>query len=58
MMPMLVCRDAAAEIGAMIMIEAEFPTFASRAPRPDASSPVVIYIGRASSSVDKILSIM
>ena len=73
-MPMLVCRDAAAEIefcktafravemvrrpgpdgtvahaalmisGAMIMIEAEWPTLASRAPQPDASSPVVIYV--------------
>ena len=26
------------------MIEAEWPTLASRAPRPDASSPVVIYV--------------
>jgi PhnB protein len=73
-MPMLVCRDAAAEIdfckatfgavemvrrpgpdgtvahaaltigGAMIMIEAEWPTLASRAPHPDGSSPVVIYV--------------
>jgi PhnB protein len=73
-MPMLVCRDAAAEIdfckttfgamellrrpgpdgivahaaltigGAMIMIEAEWPTLASRAPRPDGSSPVVLYV--------------
>ena len=73
-MPMLVCRDAAAEIdfckttfdavelvrrpgpdgnvahaaltigGAMIMIEGEWPGFASRAPQPDASSPVVIYV--------------
>ena len=73
-MPMLVCRDAAAEIdfckatfgavervrrpgpdgtvahatltigGAMIMIEAEWPTLASRAPKPDGSSPVVIYV--------------
>ena len=73
-MPMLVCRDAAAEIdfckaafeavelvrrpgpdgsvahaalnisGAMIMIEAEWPTLASRAPQPDATSPVVIYV--------------
>jgi len=30
--------------GAMIMIEAEFPTLASRAPQPDGSSPVVIYV--------------
>jgi PhnB protein len=73
-MPLLVCRDAEAEIdfckatfgavemvrrpgpdgtvahaaltigGAMIMIEAEWPTLASRAPHPDGSSPVVIYV--------------
>src|SRR5688572_11877728 len=73
-MPMLVCRDAAAAInfcmaalgavelgrrpgpdgavahaaltigGAMIMIESEWPTLASRAPQPDGSSPVVIYV--------------
>jgi PhnB protein len=73
-MPMLVCRDAAAEIdfctktfgavellrrpapdgtvghaavtikGAMTMIEAEWPSLASRAPQPDGSSPVVLYI--------------
>ena len=30
--------------GAMIMIEGEWPTLASRAPQPDGSSPVVIYI--------------
>jgi PhnB protein len=30
--------------GAMIMIEAEFPTLASRAPHPDGTSPVVIYV--------------
>lgn len=30
--------------GAMIMIEAEWPTLASRAPPPDGSSPVVIYV--------------
>ena len=30
--------------GAMIMIEAEWPTLASRAPEPDGSSPVVIYV--------------
>src|SRR5882672_12666323 len=73
-MPMLVCRDAAAEIDfckttfgamelgrrpgpdgtvahalmrigpAMVMIEGEWPTLASRAPQPDGSSPVVIYL--------------
>ncbi|MEO8348395.1 MAG: VOC family protein [Acidobacteriota bacterium] len=72
--PMLVCRDAAAEIdfckttfgavelgrrpgpdgtvahalltigSAMVMIEGEWPTLASRAPKPDGSSPVVIYL--------------
>ena len=30
--------------GAMIMIEGEFPTLSSRAPQPDGSSPVVIYV--------------
>jgi PhnB protein len=30
--------------GAMIMIEAEWPTLASRAPQPDGSSPVVVYV--------------
>lgn len=29
---------------AMIMIEAEWPTLTSRAPRPDGSSPVVLYV--------------
>jgi PhnB protein len=29
---------------AMIMIEAEWPTLASRAPKPDGSSPVVLYV--------------
>ena len=73
-MPMLVCRDAAAEIDfckttfeavelvrrpgpdgsvahallaigpAMVMIEGEWPTLASRAPQPVGSSPVVLYI--------------
>ena len=73
-MPMLVCRDAAAELDfckatfgalemvrrpgpdgavahalvtigpAMVMIEAEWPTLASRAPQPDGSSPVVIFV--------------
>lgn len=72
--PMLVCRDAAAELdfckstfgavelgrrsgpdgtvahalvtigAAMVMIEGEWPTLASRAPKPDGSSPVVIYL--------------
>ena len=73
-MPVLVCRNAAAEIDfckttfgavelvrrpgpdgtvahalvtigpAMVMIEGEWPTLASRAPQPDGSSPVVIFI--------------
>jgi PhnB protein len=73
-MPILVCRDVAAEIdfckaalgavelgrrpgpggtvahalltisGEMIMIEAEWPNMASRAPQPDGSSPVVIFV--------------
>ena len=73
-MPVLVCRDAAAEIDfckttfeavelvrrpgpdgsvahalvtigpAMVMIEGEWPTLASRAPQLDGSSPVVIFI--------------
>jgi PhnB protein len=30
--------------GAMIMLEGEWPTLASRAPQPDGSSPVVIYV--------------
>jgi PhnB protein len=30
--------------GAMIMLEAEWPSLASRAPQQDASSPVVIYV--------------
>ena len=29
---------------AMIMIEGEWPTLTSRAPKPDGSSPVVIYV--------------
>ena len=29
---------------AMLMIEAEWPTLTSRAPKPDGSSPVVIYV--------------
>ena len=28
----------------MVIIEAEWPTLASRAPQPDASSPVVIFV--------------
>src|SRR5688500_10549859 len=28
----------------MLMLEAEWPTLPSRAPRPDGSSPVVIYV--------------
>jgi len=73
-MPMLVCRDASAELDfckttfgavelvrrpgpdgavahalvtigpAMVMIEGEWPTLASRAPQSDGSSPVVIYV--------------
>ncbi len=73
-MPMLVCRNVAAEIDfckttfeaaelgrrpgpdgtvahalltigpAMVIIEAEWPTLASRAPQPDGSSPVVIFV--------------
>ena len=73
LIPMLVCRDAAAEIEfcnaafnaaelsrrtgphnsvvhatlrigeALLMIHGEFHTFASQAPQPDGSSPVVIY---------------
>ena len=73
-MPMLVCRDASAELEfckttfgavellrrpgpdgtvahalmtigpAMIMIEGEWPGLASRAPQPDGSSPVVIFV--------------
>jgi PhnB protein len=30
--------------GAMIIIEGEWPTLSSRAPQPDGSSPVVIYV--------------
>ena len=30
--------------GAMVMIEAEFPSLPSRVPQPDGSSPVVIYV--------------
>jgi len=82
-MPMLVCRDASAEIdfckttfgaaelvrrpspdgtvahaalmlsGAMIMIEAEWPTLSSRSPQMDGSSPVVIYV--YVENVDKVI---
>ena len=82
-MPMLVCRDASAEIdfckttfgaaelvrrpgpdgtvahaalmlsGAMIMIEAEWPTQSSRSPQMDGSSPVVIYV--YVEDVDKVI---
>src|SRR5262245_61709424 len=30
--------------GAMLMIDAEFPTVPTRAPLPDGSSPVVLYL--------------
>ena len=30
--------------GHLLMVEAEWPTLASRGPQPDASSPVVIYV--------------
>jgi PhnB protein len=30
--------------GAMVMIEAEIPALPSRAPQPDGSSPVVVYV--------------
>ena len=30
--------------GAMVIIEGEWPTIASRAPQPDGSSPVVIFV--------------
>lgn len=84
-MPMLVCRDASAEIDfcktafgavelgrrpgpdgtvahalvtigpAMVMIEGEWPTLASRAPQPDGSSPVVIYV--YVEDVDKVIEL-
>ena len=83
-MPMLVCRDASAELEfckttfgavellrrpgpdgtvahalvtigpAMVMIEAEWPTLASRAPQSDGSSPVVIYV--YVEDVDKVIA--
>ena len=37
----------------MIMIEGEWPTLASRAPQPDGSSPVVIYV--YVEDVDKVI---
>ena len=82
-MPVLVCRDAAAEIdfckttfgavelgrrpgpdgtvvhalltigGEMVIIEGEWPTLASRAPQPDGSSPVVIFV--YVEDVDKVI---
>jgi PhnB protein len=82
-MPMLVCRDASAEIdfckatfgavelgrrpgpdgavahamltigGQNIMIEAEWPTIASRGPQTDGSSPVVLYVYVA--DVDEVI---
>jgi len=82
-MPMLVCRNAPAEIdfckttfeavelgsrpgpdgtvahalltigGEMIIVEAEWPTLASRAPQPDGSSPVVIFV--YVEDVDKVI---
>lgn len=39
--------------GEMIIIEAEWPTLASRAPQPDASSPVVIFV--YVEDVDKVI---
>ena len=39
--------------GAMVIIEAEWPTFASRAPQADGSSPVVIYV--YVEDVDKVM---
>jgi PhnB protein len=38
---------------AMVMIEGEWPTLASRAPQPDGSSPVVIYV--YVEDVDKVI---
>lgn len=44
--------------GAMIMLEAEWPSFASRAPKPDASSPVVIYVyvGDVDAAIDRAVA--
>ena len=39
--------------GAMVIIEAEWPTLASRAPQPDGSSPVVIFV--YVENVDKVV---
>ena len=39
--------------GAMVLIEAEWPSLASRAPQPDGSSPVVIYV--YVEDVDKVI---
>jgi PhnB protein len=40
--------------GEMIIIEAEWPTLASRAPQPDGSSPVVIFV--YVEDVDKVVA--
>ncbi len=86
-MPMLVCRDATAEIdfckttfgavelvsrpgpdgsvahaaltigGAMVMIEAEWPSLASRAPQPDGSSPVLyVYVEDVDTVVERAVA--
>jgi PhnB protein len=39
--------------GAMVMIDREWPSLASRGPRPDGSSPVVIYV--YVNDVDKVV---
>ena len=39
--------------GAMVIIEGEWPTLASRAPQPDGSSPVVIFV--YVEDVDKVM---
>src|SRR5947207_8598913 len=39
--------------GAMVIIEAEWPTLASRGPQPDGSSPVVIFV--YVENVDKVV---
>jgi PhnB protein len=45
--------------GAMIMIEAEWPTLASRAPSIDGSSPVImyVYVENVDSAVEKAVSV-
>ena len=44
--------------GILIMIEGEWQTIASRAPRPDGSSPVVIYVyvGDVDAAIDRAVS--